>query len=145
MTADEFKALALAHLDQCDEADRETWAKEQPDGDWFAESHSRWIHARQAFPGMDWEEFCKLDTARKRKGARGRPRGQDTGDKLWLAARDADRIKALWSKLHPARPRPRPPLHPHDLAAQRHGVSRQSLDDRANRPKVRRPKSAARK
>ena len=145
MTPDEFKRRALAHLDQCDEADMETWATEQPDADWFADLYTRWGHARAAFPGMGWEEFGKLDAARSRKGKRGRPQRPRTDDKLWLAARDADRIKALWKLLHPGSPRPRPPIHPHDLAAERHGVSRQSLDDRAGRPKERRPKTTARK
>lgn len=146
MSPDEFKALALAHLDKCDEADREEWATEQPDADWFADAHERWGHARAAFSGMGWEEFCQLDAARNRKGRRGRPRHSRAHDKLWLAACDAARIKALWKRLHPSTPRPRPPIHPHDLAAARHGVSRQSLDDRAGRPKARRPdRNTARK
>src|SRR5690606_21074948 len=116
---------------------------EQPDADWFADLYIRWGHARAAFPGMGWEEFCEFDVARSRQGKPGRPQRPRTDDKLWLAARDADRIKALWKRLHPVLPRPRPPIHPHDLAAERHGVSRQSLDDRAGRPKARRPENTA--
>lgn len=143
MTPDQFKALAFTHLDKCDEADREAWATEQPDTDWFATAHARWLHARAAFPGMSWEEFCALDAARNRKGKRGRPERAQIDDKLWRAARDADRVKALWKMLRPGTPRPRPPIHPHDIAAERHNVTRQSLDDRANRPKARRPGNTA--
>lgn len=143
MTPDQFKALALTHLDKCDEADREAWATEQPDADWLAAAHARWLHARAAFPGMSWEEFCALDAARNRKGKRGRPARLQSDDKLWRAARDADRVKALWKMLRPETPRPRPPIHPHDIAADRHNVSRQSIDERANRTKARRPRNTA--
>ncbi|BDI61811.1 hypothetical protein [Qipengyuania nanhaisediminis] len=141
MTAEEFKLLAFEHLDRCDEADREDWAREQPDADWFADAHSRWLQARQAFPGMDWQEFCEFDVKRKRKGKRGRPKRSVSAradEPVWRAARDADRIKQLWAALHPERPRPNPPVHPHQLAAERHGVIRQTLDDNINRPDDRR-------
>ena len=143
MSPDEFRAVALAHLDQCDEAEMERLATTQPGADLLAELYTRWNHARAAFPGMGWGEFCAVDAARSRKGKPGRPRRPRSNDKLWLAARDADRIKALWKRLNHAAPRPRPPIHPHDLAAERHGVSRQSLDDRVGRPKARRPKTTA--
>lgn len=143
MTPEAFKALVFTHLDQCDEADRESWASQQPDADWFADAYIRWGHARAAFPGMEWEEFCDVDAARNRKGKRGRPVQSRAGDKLWRAVVDAGRIKALWKRLNPTGSRPRPPIHPHELAAERHGVSRQSLDDRASRPKERRPVKAA--
>ena len=149
MTADEFRALALAYLDRCDEADDEQWLKEQPDADWFADAHARWLHAREAFPGMSWEEFGELEAKRNRKGTRQRPkmssraRADEAG---WRAVRDADRIKAFWATLKPERPRPNPPMHPHQIAADRHGVTRQLVDDRAKRPDSRRvDKIAARK
>ena len=141
MTPDEFKARALEHLDNCDEADKEQWATRQPDADWFADAHQRWVHARKAFPGMDWEEFCDLDTKRKRKGQRGRPKrpmAARADEPLWRAARDADRIKELWASMNPKNPRPSPPIHPHEIAADRHSVRRQLLDEAVNRPNDRR-------
>ena len=143
MTPEQFKIAALAHLDRCDEADIETLAAEQPSADLFAKLYGRWLHARIAFPGMLWEEFCEVDAKRTRKGSPGRPEGQPFDDKPWFAVRDAERIKSLWKQLHPVAPRPRPPIHPHDLAAERHGVLRQTVDDRANRPKSRKPKTTA--
>lgn len=149
MTGDEFRALALAHLDQCDEADREGWAVAQPDADWFADAHARWLHAREAFPGMGWQEFGELEAERSRRGKKERPkrsviaRADEAG---WKAVRDADRIKSFWAKLHPDKPRPNPPEHPHQIAADRHGVSRQLVDDRIKRPDTRRiDRIAARK
>ena len=115
MTPSEFKARALEHLDHCDEADKEQWATEQPDADWFADAHERWTHARRAFPGMGWEEFCELDVKRNRQGKRGRPKRSATeraDEPLWRAARDADRIKELWATINPMKPRPSPPVQP---------------------------------
>ncbi|WP_298813204.1 hypothetical protein [uncultured Sphingomonas sp.] len=141
MTADEFRALAIQHLDRCDEADMEALASEQPNADLFIDLFSRYQHARQAFPGMTWEEFSQIDAARERRGRRGRPNraSEERADEpLWRAARDADRLKSLWRSLNPATPRPRPPLHPHQIAAARHGVNRQALDDQMRRPTARR-------
>lgn len=98
MTPDEFKEMALVHLDRCDEADMEKWATEQPDADWFADLYTRWGHARAAFPGMSFEEFGKLDHVRQNPPKRGRPKqGLTTRSEtpIALAARDADRIKAF--------------------------------------------------
>lgn len=141
MTEEEFRSLANAHLDRRDEADEEAIARTQPTAEMFADLYRRWQASRIAFPGMSWEEFGAIDAARERKGRRGRPRrsvDERAGEPLWKAARDADRIKALWRTLCPSRPRPSPPIHPHDIAAERHGVSRQSLDDRIKRPNTRR-------
>ena len=141
MTPNEFKERALDHLDRCGEADKERWATEQPDADWFADAHERWTHARRAFPGMSWEEFCGLDMKRKRAGTKQRPemsvraRAEEPG---WQAVRDAERIKDLWRRLHPKAPRPNPPAHPHQIAADRHGVPRDLVDDRIKRPLGRR-------
>lgn len=141
MTPEEFTALALAHLDRLDEADREALATTQPTASLFIDLFTRWQFARKAFPGMAWEEFGELDAKRERRGKRQRPpRSVDerADEPLWRAARDADRIKRLWRERHPEQPRPRPPAHPHQIAAERHGVSRQSLDDRMKRPAARR-------
>jgi hypothetical protein len=141
MTDDEFNSLALQHLDQCDEADGERLARMQPTADIFIELWTRWQHARRAFPGMSWEEFGRIDAARNRAGARARPKrsvSERADEKLWKAARDADRIKSLWRSMHPTSPRPRPPKHPHEIAARRHGVARQSLDDQMRRGNARR-------
>ena len=143
MTPDQFKIAALAHLDRCDDAEAERFGTEQPGADLFAELHRRYQHARAAFPGMGWEEFNEIDGKRHRKGKPGQSKPPTADDKLWLAVRDAERIKSLWKQLHPVAPRRRPPIHPHDLAAERHGVLRQSVDDRAKRPISRRPKNTA--
>ncbi|MBW4330050.1 hypothetical protein KY084_04075 [Stakelama sp. CBK3Z-3] len=141
MTEDEFKAAAPAHLEQCDERDIEQWAREQPDAEWFAAAHVRWLHAREAFPGMTWEEFGQLEAKRSRQGQRGRPKRSVTtraAEPLWKAAKDADRIKDWWRDNHTDTPRSRPPLHPHQIAAERHGVSRQVLDEQMKRSNERR-------
>lgn len=145
MTPADFKARALAHLDQCDEAEMERWATDQPGAGMFADLYTRWGHARAAFPGMSWEEFCNIDRSRSRKGKQGRPRGS-RDDKLSRAALDADRIKAFWKAARTDNSRP--PVHPHDLAAERHGFDlqqRQALEDLIRRPRSRRPESTARK
>ena len=73
-----------------------------------------------------------------KRGSPGRPIAARAKDKNWLAARDADRIKDFWRELRPDRPRPSPPVHPHDIAAERHQISRQTLDDAVRRGKSRR-------
>ena len=141
MTPAEFKAGALAYLERCDEADIEKWAREQPDADWFVAAHARWLHAREAFPGMTWVEFGQQEAERNRRGQRGRPKRSDAeraDEPLWRAARDADRIKDWWRSVNTGASLSRPPIHPHQIAAERHGVSRQALDDRIKRPTARR-------
>lgn len=75
------------------------------------------------------------------------------GSKSWLfiyRRLGADRMrglfKQLWRTLHPTAPRPRWPVHPHQIAAERHGVNRQVLDEAIKRPSNRRgDRIAARK
>lgn len=140
MTPDEFKRRAFAHLDQCDEADREAWATEQPDADWFADAYARWGHVRAAFPGMTWEEFGDVDYERQKPKKRGRRKqglAARGGKPLALAARDADRIKAFAMMIsHVLDDAGGDHV---DLAAERHGVDPVDVAERLRRGASRNP------
>lgn len=141
MTGDEFEAMVLEMLDRLEDRDLEASLPGQNEHDWFLEIAARFSHAKAAFPGMTWDEFQVTGTKRARKGKKGSPGrsvSQRAKEKKWLAARDADRIKVLWQSLNPQNPGCTAPKHPHDIAAQRHGIDRQTVDDAVNRPNNRR-------
>lgn len=141
MTPEEWRGLATAHLEQLQDAALEKWAVEQPDTDIYVELLRRYNLAAQAFPGMDWRTFSDLDAKFNRAGKRGRPpRSTEAraNHPNWRAANDAGILKALWRALNPDTPRKRPPIHPHQIAADHHGIDRQSVDDAVNRPSSRR-------
>lgn len=144
MTPDEFRVLALAHVEGIEEAELESRMKQAMEGanvERFTDLLGKFHHAQAAFPGMMWEEFEAINRRRRAVQKRGRPpRAVDerADEPLWRAARDADLIKQLWRKLQPTSPLPRWPIHPHQIAAERHGVNRQVLDEAIKRPRNRR-------
>lgn len=141
MTPEEWRSRAIAHLDQLQDAAVEKWAVEQPDTDLYVELMRRYHLATEAFPGMDWRTFSDLDAKFSRAGKKGRP-ARPTEARAnhpnWRAARDAGILKTLWRALNPDKPSKRPPVHPHQIAADHHGIDRQRVDEAVNRPSSRR-------
>ena len=143
MTPEKFKAVVWARLDQLDDADLHAVMPGEKEANMFLGLVDRLANFRQAVADSraSWEEFMAFTLKRGRRGKRGapgRPAAARAREKKWLAARDADRIKALWRELNKEGPPSRPPIHPHDLAAERHGLDRQTVDDAVRRPDERR-------
>jgi hypothetical protein len=137
MNAAEFRARALDHLERLDTAEMEAAITDRRSVDDFAELHSRFRHARIAFPGMTWEEF--LSVGRKRNARRGRPKDSElakSSKPMVRAARDVKRIRDLWKALGGS---PRDiPAEPIAIAACRHGVDEAELGELVRRPLSRR-------
>lgn len=146
MTRSEFKALILGQLKLLDEREQEARAVDPATGSLFIGLFERWQHARAAFPGMGWEEFLLIDQRRKRPARRGRPKASPSAmadTPMFRAARDVDRIKALWRDMNSADSRARPPVPAVEIAAERHGVNEDALADLVRRPASRRHDRAA--
>lgn len=82
--------------------------------------------AKLAFPGMSFDEFLDLydsrTTPKKMRGGQQKNPSLKAGENVWRAARDADRLRGLWKKLHPGNRLPRKPILPEVIAAERNGV-----------------------
>lgn len=141
MTPEEWRNRATEHLDRIHAIEGETYAVDQSGLDAFVDLIRRYELATQALPGIDWHTFYDLTQKLYRAGRKGRPsRTEDyrANHVNWRATRDAETLKSLWRLMNPDVPRKRPPIHPHQLAADYHGIDRQSVDERINRPANRR-------
>ncbi|MDF2493698.1 hypothetical protein [Sphingomonas sp.] len=134
-----YRAAMLDALDQMDERAEESAATNQQSVDLMVELATRYRHARAAFPGITWDEFIALAQSREHAGKRGRrvqSREERASTPIARAARDADRLAALWAASGEAG---EPPLSQLEIAADRHGVSEEELGERVRRPKSRNP------
>lgn len=131
------RAAMLEALNLMDERTEEAVATDQRPVDLLVELTARFRHACAAFPGMTWEEFIALAQSRENAGKRGR-RVQSLEERastpLARAARDFDRLAALWAASGGAG---EPPLSHLEIAAARHGVAEDELFERVRRPKSR--------
>lgn len=134
---EQYRAAMLDALDRMDERAEEILATNQQSVDLFVELEARFRHAAAAFPGMSWKEFLALAQSRANAGKRGR-RVQSLEERastpLARAARDVDRLTALWSASADGGD---PPLSHIELAAARHDVEEDELFERVRRPKSR--------
>lgn len=134
-----YRAAMLDALDQMDERAAEAVASDQRPVDLLTELTARFNHARVAFPGMTWAEFIALAQSREHAGKRGRrvqSHDERASTPIARAARDVDRLKALWAASGRTG---NPPVSHDEIAAERHGVPEAELLDRRRRPKSRNP------
>lgn len=139
---EQYRARALEALDQLDERQAEKVVTGQHSVDMlvdYASLLARFRHALAAFPGMTWDEFISLTASRERDGKRGR-RKQNLEERastpIARAARDVDRLNALWAASGALGD---PPLPHIELAAKRQDITEDELGERVRRPKSRNP------
>ncbi|WP_225206048.1 hypothetical protein [Novosphingobium huizhouense] len=141
MTADEWRAFAMFYLEHSDE-ERLIGKINDPSSDEAHLDHLvRWNYAKKAWPGITQEQFYEIQElllTEKKRGRPPRPVQDRAEQKIWRAARDAEILKALWKRRNPQNPCPKPPVHPHEIAGQRHGYSKQQVDEAMRRPNSRR-------
>ena len=142
MTPKEWQEFAVAALDRLDDAELEGRVNDPAAVREFMTLVDRFSLAQGLWANLSLAEFQELDVQRHRRGKLGRPKRSSLAradEPLWKAVRDAERLKDLWRSVHPRMPRPRPPIHPHEIAAHRHGVSVQVVNDNARRSGNRKP------
>jgi hypothetical protein len=141
MTADEWRALALFYLEHTDEDRLIGKLNDSSHGEAYLDQVVRWEYAKKALPGITEEQFHEIQEllyTEKRRGRPKRPIEDRAEQKIWRAARDAEILKALWKRRNPQLPCPKPPVHPHEIAGERHGYSKQQVDEAMRRPNSRR-------
>jgi hypothetical protein len=141
MTADEWRAFALFYLEHSDEERLIRELNDPSHDEAYFDHVTRWRSAQKAFPGITEMQFYDIQEMLYTKKRRGRPKHaveERAEQKIWRAARDAEILKALWKRRNPQKPCPKPPVHPHEIAGQRHGYTKQQVDEAMRRPISRR-------
>lgn len=126
MDEDEWRAEANSHLNIRDVCDSDLRDAHCDPIEFYRELNERFEYARLAFPGMTVEQFIEIDEARnqppKRRGGQPQDPNVKAQEPKWRAAQDVERLKDYWKTLNLGKKRPKPPLSPEEIAAERHEV-----------------------
>lgn len=144
MTSEEWEKQATAYLDWVDEMWPEIFMLTSEFDVQFGNA-TRLRHAYLAAQGNDPDltlgEFKQRERVRTQAGTgAGRRKGSVTEWRRWAAALDARLLKEKWKALNPDHPTKRPPVHPHEIVANKYGITRDDVDEYVRRERIKWPR-----